>query len=227
MPTPSPTPLRVIVTVQSSAFCTAVRAMTLPVGYVVGVNQEAISAMAGDTAAIFAPTASKTDPSSNRAQDRLREATFDVAQNLTLAENVLNASWKEFPKGSDAKVDAMRQRLQNLIDLQRSLLAKYQQVAERDNNPCLIESYAHSLYCLRESGTAQMLTVDDVRMLMRAGISGQLLTQSEATDPGGAAKNVAHDVARFGDVAHVEKQLTLQEMAFSKEAQVAGNTCGI
>lgn len=39
-------------------------------------------------------------------------------------------SWKAVPQGADPQVDTMRQRLQNLIDLQRPLTANYTQLAE-------------------------------------------------------------------------------------------------
>lgn len=181
--------------------------------------------MADDTVAMFSPAA--TAAANSRAGDRLRQTVFEVEQNLTLAEDVLNRSWKESPKGANADVDAMRQRLQNLVDLQRSLLGKYQQVLEWIDNPCLVETNAHSLYCIREASTSQMLTVDGIRALMRAGLSDQLVTPSELTDPEHAADKVAHDVARYGTAADVDKQLTLQELAFSNEMQLAGKSCGI
>jgi hypothetical protein len=225
LPTPSPAPLPVIVTVKSSVFCTLLRSTALPVGYVVRVNQGAVAAMADDTVAMFSPAA--TVAASDRAQDRLRQTIFAVTQNLTLAENILNRSWSKSPKGSNADVDAMRQRLQNLVDLQRSLIEKYQQALEWANNPCLTEANAHSLYCIRESSTSQMLTVDGIRALMRAGLSDQLITPADATDPEHAADKVAHDVSRYGTPADIDRQLTLQELAFDKEMQGDGKSCGI
>ena len=55
----------------------------------------------------------------------MRETTWIVDQNLALADRVMNASWNRYPRGTDANVDAMRQRLQNIVDLQRALVNKY------------------------------------------------------------------------------------------------------
>ena len=46
-------------------------------------------------------------------------------------------------------------------------------------------------------------------------------------DPEAAPQASAHDIATYGDVTAVVKELRLQELAFTPEILAAGETCGI
>lgn len=47
-----------------------------------------------------------------------------VLGNLTKMDQQLNASYQKYPQGTNAKVDALRQRVQNVMDLERQLVNK-------------------------------------------------------------------------------------------------------
>lgn len=236
-PSPKPTPqLKVIVNVKSTAFCSAVKSMAVPLGYVTKRNELGFSAMnhsmlkfMENTQGITATTAadlrsldSSLDdaemytPSNDVTVSQMYSIAFAITQNLTLEDQVMNDSWKKYPKGTSPNVDALRQRMQNLMDLQRSLANKYLQFAEvyRDNegnaklstNPALLKAF------LRET---------------LLGMSAALMDSKGQVDPEILPQASAHDTARNGNVAQVVKELRLQELAFSTEILTAGDTCGM
>jgi len=47
-----------------------------------------------------------------------------VLENLTKMDQQLAASYRKYPQGTNAKVDALRQRVQNVMDLERQLVNK-------------------------------------------------------------------------------------------------------
>jgi len=232
-PTAAPqAPLRVIVTVKSSTLCNAVRKMAIPIGYVNRRNDDAFSSInrtmykylkqnvgnkpistseqilqnhGGDTGPDVHPINTYTILSMNKT-------AWQIAQNVTLESAVMQRSWKEFPPGKDANVDAMRQRLQNLIDLQNALENK-------------IMSFTQGIMDNTDIASSPQLTA-----LLGDSLAGQaaaLRASQEQGDPEMLALESASDVAKSGTEAQVVRELRLQERAFSSEIVKAGTICGI
>jgi hypothetical protein len=137
-----------------------------------------------------------------------------IFENVTLEKQVIAQSLKQYPPGADAKVDAMRQRAQNLIDLQRALADKYEQFAgtylgDQDMTRLLAGS----------SGGAQM------KLFLRALLLGEAgaLTGSGSDAPDGG--NDVNYTQRYGDVAQIVHELIVQEHAFATETISLYNQC--
>ncbi len=236
-PSPAPTPhLKVIVTVKSTTFCTAVRNMAVPIGYVTRRNEEAFGAIdhsllkflegvRGVSAANVSDMQSleseldDTDiytPMSTLSVMQMQKISYEIFQNLTLEDQVMDRSLKQYPKGASPTVDALRQRMQNLMDLQRGLANQYEEF--------------NSIY-LDNMGRGKF--TDDAasfKSLLRntiLGLSSALAAAHRESDPELLPQADAHDVAFSGSVAGIVKELRLQDLAFSNEIVTAGDTCGI
>lgn len=238
-PAPKPTPpLKVIVNVRTSAFCSQVRQMAVPIGYVRRRNEEAFGAMdhamikfmenmRGVTSAGAAELQTMDNslddealynPSNDISVMQMNQVANAIAQNLTLEDKLMNESWKAHPKGESPEVDGLRQRMQNLMDLQRALDNKYLQFAgmyidnegqarlRGDANPAIFKSF------LRDS-------------IM--GLAGALFDVKAQGNAELVAEASTHDTARYGNMAQIVRELRLQEMAFSVEILDSANTCGI
>lgn len=226
---PVPNRLRIIVTVKSSTFCSAMRSMALPIGFVTRVNLDALSSMIGDAqqglalsgdagpAAYYdalqrkeAPGAAVQTWSPLTAGIHAQATEQDIRDNLVTADDLMNASWQRYPLGANADVDGFRQRLQNLVDLQRALLNDLDGASSY---------YFHGL----GSAPHRPSTLQQAR---QADAAAALLEQT-TSDPEDLPDSSAHDVAHFGSPLQVREQLDLQERAFAKEITTAGQTCGI
>ncbi len=235
-PAPQPTPLRVIVNEKSNNFCSSVRKMAVPIGYVMRRNDEAFAAIdhrlirflenirgvsAADAGELQTLQSALDDdaiygPMNQLDVVQMDKVAYDVMQNLTLEDQVMSQSWKDYPKGKFASIDGMRQRLQNLMDLQRALAEKYMEFTST---------------FLDNRGQAQFAQdPSSFKALLRStilGLSSALAATRAQTDPEVSAQAEVHDIARSGNVSNIVKELRLQEQAFSSEIVGAGDTCGI
>jgi hypothetical protein len=155
-------------------------------------------------------------PSSEMSVVQMDRVAYIIAQNLVLEDKVMDASWKQYPRGRFPNLDALRQRLQNLMDLQRALDNKY---------------FEFTGVYLDNRGQAQFANgqAAQFKALLRETILGLGSALSDVRtdgDPEIAAKADVHDVSRYGSTAAVVKELRLQELAFAKEATTAAQTCG-
>lgn len=224
-PSPSPSPatqatdhLRVIVTVKSTAFCTAFRKMAVPIGFIAERDDTAFSYLAG-LVKIGTPIPTR-DWSPLTMAIAQRETSYQVAQNLVLADNVMNTSWQSYPRGVDANIDTLRQRLQNIIDLQRAIDSAYLAIGFGTEN-CQtsdMEDASKDRPCRARSGF--------VSGQLRQGDAAAEKTQQGMSDPEVLPVANAHDVAHFGSIAAIKYQLDLQEFALAKELQTAAVVCG-
>lgn len=236
-PSPQPTPpLKVIVNEKSTNFCSSIRKMAVPIGYVTRRNDEAFGAIdhrlvrflentrgvSGTGAGEVQALASALDddaiygPMNAVDVEQMDKIAYDIMQNLTLEDNVMRQSWKDYPRGKFPTIDGLRQRLQNLMDLQRSLANSYMSFT--------------STY-LDNRGQARFAQdAASFKTLLREiilGLSSALASSHAQVDPEIAPQASAHDIATHGDVKAVVKELRLQELAFTSEILTAGDTCGI
>lgn len=128
----------------------------------------------------------------------------EIYANLTLEDSYMKQSWTDFPRGADPTVDALRQRAQNMMDLQRAVADRYQAFAG---------SY------LSNQGMAAMhdpTQREYFKLYLRALLLGQAaaLTEngSDATDDGYVSQS---ERARLGSVAQVIRGLHEEEAAFA------------
>ncbi len=234
---PPPSPLRVIVTVKSSPLCSAARTVALPIGYVNRKNEEAFSSINRSLYTFLQRNKSTLNVSpseqivqSARGDDgplaapppintvnilTMNRTAWEIAQNLTLESAVMQRSWKEYPKGKDKNVDALRQRLQNMMDLQNALENK-------------IMSFTQG-YMDNSGGGDLSENSQAFTQLLNQSLAGQLaaLTASrQQSDPEVGPVANAGEVARIGTEADVVRELRLQEIAFGSEITKIGNACG-
>jgi hypothetical protein len=236
-PAPQPTPqLKVIANVRSDSLCSSMHDVIVPVAYVTHRNEEAFAALNHSMLKFLEQVPglknstvlqmSSLDASLDQAElyspdavltvKQMNTITYEMAQNLTLEGQVMSASWKQYPKGKFPNVDAFRQRLQNMIDLQRGLEEKYYQFSQmyldnRDQGQyapsvSVFESFLHGTLAGYGSALSESQKQSDPEVLPQADASG-----------------VAHD----GNVAQMVRELHLQELAFADEFVTAGRTCGL
>jgi hypothetical protein len=236
-PGPRPTPqLKVIANVKSDSLCSSLHDTIVPVAYVTHRDDEAFAALnhsmlkflqqipgvrassiadlntldtSLDNAELYSPSAELSVVQMNKIAD-------EIAQNVTLEGRVMDASWKHYPKGKFSNVDAFRQRLQNMIDLQRALEEKYFQFTQMYLDNRNQEQYAPNVSVF-EAFLHETI----------AGYGSALAAAQGQSDPEVPPKADAHDVARSGSIAQVVEELRLQELAFAQEIVTAGRTCGI
>lgn len=162
-----------------------------------------------DDAAIYTPTGTLNAM-------KVGQIAYDIDQNLTLEDRVMRDSWIKYPKGASPTVDAMRDRLQNLMDLQRALVARYVEFSSTYMDNAGQAKYAD------DAASFKALLRDTI-----LGLSSALAHAHDSTDAELPPEQTVHDLARTGKVSDVVRELKLQEMAFSSEITDAGNSCGI
>jgi hypothetical protein len=118
---PSPPP-KTIVRIKSSPVCSTFRHLVLPLALVQKNNNGLMRIIRGESDAYR----KASNAYFARNAQLLHAANIDVAattmlQNLVLMDNLLAQSWQQSPKGRNPKVDALRQRVQNIVDLQRAV----------------------------------------------------------------------------------------------------------
>jgi hypothetical protein len=121
-PSPGPTPaMKTITHVKSSPLCTEFRSLVLPLTDAQAKNQPLMQHIAKETQEYrkYSNPVFRDPPLLQAGQ--IDMAAANILQNLAPMEKLLAASWKRSPKGASPKIDAVRQRVQNIIDLQRAI----------------------------------------------------------------------------------------------------------
>jgi hypothetical protein len=119
-PTASPA-MKTITRVKSSPVCTEFRSLVLPLAMTQIKNRRLMQAIGEETQAY-----KKYSDSIFRNGMLLHASNVDIAattilQNLAAMDKMLADSWKRSPRGVNPKIDALRQRVQNIVDLQRAV----------------------------------------------------------------------------------------------------------
>jgi len=239
LPSPAPQatpPLKVIVNVRSSSLCSAVRSMAVPIGYVTRRNDEAFSAIDHSMLSFMENTRGATPagaaelrsmgndlddlevytPTNEANVVQMDKIAYEILQNVTLEDHAMNQSWHDYPKGHSESVDAFRQRMQNLIDLQRALANKYM-----DFTGIYLDNRGQARFS--QSAAEFKSVLRDTIM----GLGSALADSRTQSDPEMLPKADARAIVRRGNVAEIVRELRLQEQAFSQEITTAGHACGI
>jgi hypothetical protein len=119
---PPPALPKTIIRIKSSPVCSAFRQLVLPLALVQKNNHGLMRIIQRESDAYR----KASDAYFARNAQLLHSANIDAAattmlQNLTLMDALLARSWEQSPKGRNPKVDALRQRVQNIVDLQRAV----------------------------------------------------------------------------------------------------------
>lgn len=225
-PSPSPlsSPLRVIVTVRTTALCSAVRSMAIPIGFVVSANDNAFSSLTAHPVSVDIQ-----DPDRFAIAARTAKVMYAVVQNLVLAEDVLSKSWRQYPKGKDANVDALRQRLQNVVDLQRAITNDYYRQGHGDDSVVTDFSADMAVDTAHPSGPRVRRLNSGAPLIegMRAADAQASIDIQHEIYPEEFPVADAHLYVRHGGAITHKRELDLQEYAFSSELTTASKTCGL
>jgi hypothetical protein len=138
-----------------------------------------------------------------------------IFHNIVVENSFMQQSWKEYPKGVDPNVDAMRQQAQNVIDLQRALADRYEDFAQ--------------LY-LSNQGMAALQTQSQ-RAIFKQYLRALLLGDAVNLNADGTAAysddgfSSTSERAKLGSVAQVVRDLTIQERSFAQGEISSLNVC--
>lgn len=137
-----------------------------------------------------------------------------IYSNLLLEDKVMNQWWHDVPSHADPQVDAMRQHLQNLMDLQRALADRYERFA--------------GLY-LSNKGMASLESPAQ-RAQFKKFLRALLLGEAAALldDPNQPMNDGYSNVsqrARLGNVAQVVLNLRNEEHQYAATALTTINSC--
>jgi hypothetical protein len=251
--TPTP-PFPLITTVKVTNYCTAVRHLAVPIGYVTRKNSEAFMAMEKPIFDIVTQNRGVGSATGNEmattlangnddaltynagntiSMETINKITWEIDQNLALEDKVMEQSWKDFPKGRDPDVDALRQRLQNLIDLQNALDDKYTQLSanylDNSGNAALISNTAPSKADASDNtGSNQATMKSELRDAIYGQVSALLEAQKSTTiiNPQAQAQVDVSETAHKGTTANITHELMLQQLAFGDEVVAATKRCG-
>ncbi len=162
-----------------------------------GANVTSIDQSTADDSVLYGPT-------QVLKAAQIETIANEIYANITLEDSYMKQSWSDYPQGSDPAVDALRQRAQNMIDLQRAVADRYQAFAG---------SYLSNQGMAAMRGPTQR---EYFKLYLRALLLGQAaaLTEngSDATNDGYISQS---ERARLGSVAQVIRGLHEEEAAFA------------
>jgi hypothetical protein len=240
-PAPEPTPLREIARVNARSLCSALNELALPVALVVQRNDRdfvgvrtalvrfaggsvgpGTPPIAGDPAAAGdldegGDDASTYTPERTLAASNIDRLTSAILTNLEEADRAMNRSWKSHPAHTNPAYDAYRQRVQNVIDLQRVLAFRLDDVAG------MYFSNAGTRASLRNAEVAEFQSGLD--RTIAAQLSADVKAEDPLSlDPGNLPSG---DVAatKNGSASEVAAALRVQKLALALESEHLARTC--
>jgi hypothetical protein len=170
-----------------------------------------MSASSGDDPVLYSPK--QTIMAANI--DRVAE---EIIGNLVLEKKYVDDSLKEYPPGTDPRVDALRAHAQNVMALQEALAGRYEQfAAEYIDNMGVADMTRTS-----QSGLAT------VKMALRALLMGQgggLEGAQAQPSSGSDGYESIQELAKQGSTGQVVSALRDQEYAFSQALFNTYNSC--
>jgi hypothetical protein len=156
-------------------------------------------------------------PERTMAASNIDRMVGKILHNLDAADKAMAQSWKDHPEHQDPALNAVRQRVQNIIDLQRVLAFRLDDVA--------------GLY-FSNSGVAS-LSPDSERSnfkslldkMMDAGIQDDHQAEGALTATDTAASVGDVHALKAAPAGYVAAALRMQEIALSREAPKIARTC--
>jgi hypothetical protein len=154
-------------------------------------------------------------PSSIIKAAEIDRVANEIYHNIVVEDDYMKQSWGAYPQGSDPQVDALRQRAQNLIDLQRGIADRYEDFARTYlNNQNMAQTWSPS-------------EREYFKLYLRALLLGQAaaLTQGDADAVDNDGYLSQSERARLGTVAEVVRGLHAEEASFAPAYLSTYNQC--
>lgn len=123
---------KTIASVRVTPLCSAVRSTVLPFLSIERSNESLISRMDDNVARFVEAAQLASDPGSPGlilSRANLDWYAAQMYENLARADLLLKASYEKMPQGRDAPLDALRLRVQTLVDVQRIAVNQYASLA--------------------------------------------------------------------------------------------------
>jgi hypothetical protein len=137
-----------------------------------------------------------------------------IYSNLLVERKFMDQWWHDVPEHSDPQIDAMRQHLQNLMDLQRALADRYERFA--------------GLY-LGDRGMAALESPQQraqFKVFLRALLLGEAAALlDDPNQPMNDGYSSVSQRARLGNVAQVVRNLRDEEHQYAASALSTVNSC--
>jgi hypothetical protein len=194
--------------------CTTLHDVVMPVGYATKKNDEDFSAMGGvleDFARTAINSPNTSEQSEAMASDKVERFTTAINSNIGVEMQAMDNSLTYVPKGADADSDALRDSVQQLMMLQHSLAAKYEDFNKTFLN---IQGMAN----MQDPGESQFFVG-----YMRALLLGQ--EPQPATNGGPTQYLNADQRSRLTDVAQIVENLRKAEGSFAPGEISVYNQC--
>jgi hypothetical protein len=172
-----------------------------------GANVTSIDQSTADDSLLYGPTQVLQAAGIERIAN-------EIYANITLEDSYMKQSWSDYPQGSDPTVDALRQTAQDMIDLQRGIVDRY-------------ESFAGSYLSNQGMASVQTPTQREYfKLYLRALLLGQAAQLTEnASDATDDDYPTPSQIARLGSVAQVVRGLQQEERVFAPAYFSTYNEC--
>lgn len=118
---------KTIIRVKAGPVCGVLRELVVPLAVVQRKNELLMVQMQRDTSEYKRLSDSVFRDGMILHSSNIDAAATTVLQNLASIDALLAKSWQQSPAGKNPKVDALRQRVQNIVDVQRAVANKERQ----------------------------------------------------------------------------------------------------
>jgi hypothetical protein len=164
-------------------------------------------------------------PVRTMAASNIDRLTGEIQHNLDAADKAMRESWKSHPGTDDPAINALRQRVQNVIDLQRVLAQRLDAVAGLYfSNDQAAQSKRLVPDADRAAYESRLVTLLDAEAALEQAASNLATqTQPPMPPPDSPVGNV--ETLKRGPAGDVTEALLLQEVALSFEAPRVGRSC--
>jgi len=156
-------------------------------------------------------------PERTMAASNIDRMTGTILHNLDAADKAMAQSWKDHPEHEDPALNAVRQRVQNIIDLQRVLAFRLDDVA--------------GLYFSNSGGSSLSPSTERAGFkslldkMMDAGIQQDHQAEAALTATDAAASAGDVRALKAAPAGYIAAALRMQEIALSAEAPKIARTC--
>ncbi len=121
-PTAAPTPPPTILRERVSPVCSTLHQLVIPLAQMNVKDRPVISAIRAARVELGKYRGTRLGDGVMLYSARIDMLYMKVLENLTEMDQALIKSYRTYPQGVNAKVDALRQRVQNVMDLERLLV---------------------------------------------------------------------------------------------------------
>ena len=198
-PSPSPTPLRTIINLRVSPVCSTLHNLVLPLVQAHQKNLQLLNSINGDETKYMKYYSSGFEGGRMLYAVQIDQAATNMLPNLQAMDELLKQSYASVPQGHNPQVDAMRQRVQNIVDVERAIANRYIAIfgpvvdssgnsalgrpAVRPLPPQQPPSALHTGQTLSPSPTPEPYTAKDLKFTNFAQLQTTLRSEGEALVP--------------------------------------------